>query len=295
MSMRLYEHLRGKKWLVTGSTGQLGAEWCEWLEEQEMEFVGLTRSALDISDPVQTEQVLSAHAPDIVINGAAYTQVDACERTPQDANRANIDGPRHLAAICARMNILLVHFSTDYVFAGEREDRRRYPDGYPEHAPTDPINHYGYSKLMGEKAIEDSGARHIMVRVSWLCGRHGKNFVKTMLKLAEQGQKITVVDDQFGCPTFTRPVVINTMELIRQQCEGVWHVSSLGEASWYQFARAILKDRDVALAPVSSEQWKAQARRPAWSRLDTSRLSKLDGTRILTWQQELELLLRDIS
>lgn len=283
----------GKKWLVLGASGQLGQEWCAFLEREKREYRGYSRKQLDITDKKQVQRALKNVRPDVVINTAAYTKVDQAEDEKELAERVNVVAAGELARICADAGSLLIHYSTDYVFPGRMADRRQYPQGYPESFPADPVNWYGQTKWQGEEAIRAVGGPHLILRVSWLCGVQGNNFVKTMLRLGRERDHLKVVKDQLGCPTFAGPAVHNSMALIKQKFEGTFHISSKGETSWYELARTIfaLKGIGVELEAISTEDWPTPARRPAWSRLDIRQLADVSGTRILPWKEELEKML----
>lgn len=286
-----------RRWLILGAGGQLGSEWVEWMKRSGADYLGLTRSELDITDKTEVERALSDYDPDVVINCTAYTKVDHAEGEIESASSINVDAAGHLAALCAADDRMLVHYSTDYVFPGRMEDRVRHPAGYPVDFPPEPVNSYGRTKWLGEQAVRSAGGPHLILRVSWLCGKSGRNFVHTMLRLAEERDRLTVVNDQFGTPTFTAPVVHNTLVLLEQGARNTWHVTSRGETTWYHFASLIfsLAKKNVEVVPVPSSEFPTRAKRPAWSLLDTGSLSGLPGNRLLPWQQETEILLKSLK
>ncbi len=285
-----------KKWLITGASGQLGREWSLALQRDGEDVTPCTREELDITDAGEMERVIGQHNPDIVVNCAAYTKVDQAEVATEQAEAVNAHGVASLARLCAGKHILLVHYSTDYVFPGLPEHRRLFPEGYPESFPPDPVNAYGSTKWMGEQEIRKSNCKHLILRTSWLCGKHGGNFVHTMLQLAQERDHLKVVNDQFGCPTFTAPAVHNTRALIERRLRGTVHLSSQGVTTWYDFAREIfeLKGVDVRVEAVPSSGFPTTAARPKWSRLDIRQLAGVTGTRILPWQDELERFLQEL-
>lgn len=286
-----------KKYLILGSGGQLGREWCAWLEKQGAKYRGLTRKELDITCLDALETLLDLQKPDVVVNCAAYTKVDQAEDEQQLAVQVNQRGPGLLARCCENSpeKPLLVHYSTDYVFPGRLADRSRWPDGYPIDAPAEPVNWYGETKWKGEEEVRAACANHLILRVSWLCGSHGNNFVHTMLRLAGERDHLKVVADQYGCPSFTEPVTRISSDLVDLEATGTFHISSKGETSWYDFAKAILRGRKVRIDPITTAEWPTRAARPAWSRLDITALADVSRTRILPWQEDLDLLLRQIS
>ncbi len=283
--------------LITGGSGQLGQEWVGYLNRKEVEFISLPSADLDITDHDDTNRVLSNLRPDLIINCAAYTKVDQAEDEKETAHQVNGKAVANLAQYCAKKNIKLVHFSTDYVFPGTKEDMQELTEGYPEDYPTNPVNAYGESKLAGEKAILESECDFLLIRVSWLCGKYGNNFVKTMLKLAEERDELKVVNDQFGCPTFTRNVVENCWELIEKKKEGIFHLTSIGKITWYDFASEIFKQAGVSikLHPVESSEFSTKAKRPAFSLLSTEKIANISGVSLIEWEEGLKSMLAELK
>lgn len=283
--------------LITGVNGQLGSEWVDFLNRQEVEFIALPSSDFDLTDHQDSRRVMNNLKPDLIINCAAYTDVDKAEEEPEQAFAINGEGVRNLANYCAEQHIRLVHFSTDYVFPGTAEDMKKFPNGYPENHPTDPVNVYGESKLAGEKAILESKCNFLLLRVSWLCGRYGENFVKTMLKLAGERDELNVVNDQAGCPAFTKNVVENSWNLIHQGKDGVFHLTSKGKTTWYDFALEIFDQTgiNIKLQPVSSSKFPAKANRPAFSLLSTQKIANIPGASLINWKEGLTKLLAELK
>ncbi len=283
--------------LITGGNGQLGTEWVEYLNRKGVEFIALPSSDFDLTDHPDCRRVMNNLKPDLIINCAAYTKVDQAEEEREKAFAVNGEGVRNLAEYCAAHNIKLVHFSTDYVFPGTEEDMNDLPKGYPEDHPVDPVNTYGESKLAGEQVIQKSGCDYILMRISWLCGKHGHNFVKTMLRLGKERDEIKVVNDQFGCPTFTQNVVENCWELIEQKQTGIYHLSSLGKVSWYDLATEIFEQvgSEVNVIPVDSTQFPTKARRPAFSLLSTQKIANIPGVSLIEWKEGLTKLLATLK
>lgn len=282
--------------LVTGGNGQLGNEWISYLNRQEVEFIALPSSDFDLTDHSDTRRVMGNLKPDLLINCAAYTKVDQAEDEPDKAFAVNSNGVKNLADYCAAKNIKLIHFSTDYVFPGTDEDHKNYPKGYSEDHPTDPINVYGESKLAGEKAILESGCKFIIMRVAWLCGRYGSNFVKTMLRLRKERDELSVVDDQFGCPSFAHNVVENCWKLIQEDQEGIFHLCSKGKITWYDFAKEIFEQTgtQVNLKAVSSSEFPTKAKRPSFSLLNTQKITNIPGVTLIDWKEGLTNLLAEL-
>ncbi len=261
-----------------------------------MPFNAYGSKELDVTDPASVHSTIKEVRPDVLVNCSAYTNVDEAEDEPDLAFAVNRDGVKNLAECCRNTGIKLIHYSTDYVFPGNSEDEKKFPTGYPENASCNPINMYGKSKREGEIALEESKVDYLLIRVAWLCGAHGTNFVKTMLRLSEQREELSVVDDQIGCPTFTFDVVEKSVELIRKGETGTFHLSSKGKISWADFAVEIFKQsgRNTSVNRVTTSEYPTKARRPAFSLLSTQKIEKL-GLIPLDWQTGLAVLLKKLK
>ena len=284
------------KFLITGAGGQLGHEWVQFCETRDVFYKAFTSAELDITSESALLSNILEFNPDAVINCAAYTKVDQAEEEEEKAELVNATAPGVLSEVCKKQGVKLVHYSTDYVFSGTKKDQSELPDGYPETYQTDPINVYGRTKRNGEVAIQESGCEYLILRVSWLCGTFGNNFVKTMLRLGQERDKLTVVKDQFGSPTFADQVVEQSYELIKQNRKGIFHLSSEGTTTWYEFAKEIFTQRqlDVEVVPVDSSEYKTKAVRPYFSKLSTQKISTIPGVTILSWRDGLKRLLTTI-
>lgn len=284
------------KFLITGAGGQLGREWGETLRQKKLDFTACDSAELDITDTDRIRAVIKSEDPDVIINCAAYTDVEGAEDHPEKAFKINRDAVCHLADVCRKNNLLLVHFSTDYVFSGRSEDMKQFPAGYLEEAETGPINLYGKSKLEGEIAIRESGADHLIIRVSWLCGKYGDNFVKTIIRLSEERENLKVVHDQFGSPTFVKSLIPATLYLIDAKKRGTYHYTSKGITSWFEFAAAIfeMSDRDVSIQPVGSTEFQFKAKRPDFSKLSTKKIELLNSELTINWKTGLQNLLNQL-
>lgn len=279
--------------LVLGAGGQLGQEWVLHLTSQERLFYALNREALDVTNPQALEEAFSRFNPQVVINATGYTQVDQAESEPAQAYALNAKVPEHLASLCASRKALLVHYSTDYVFGGTESDRHQFPDGFPETHLHHPQNVYGSSKAAGEAHIMASEAEYLLIRVSWLCGRYGKNFVKTMLRLSESNDRLRVVYDQWGSPSFADNVVENTLRLIDHGCRGVYHITSDGLIHWAMFAQKImeLSHRPTQVEAIPSREYPTPAARPFFSKLNPDKLKRVQDTVVEHWEVGLARLL----
>ncbi|MFT8469875.1 MAG: dTDP-4-dehydrorhamnose reductase [Oenococcus sp.] len=272
------------RYLITGANGQLGRELHELLEAQNLEFSAYDSKMLDITNRQAVFEAVQAQAPDVIFDAAAYTKVDAAEDEGKARNWAvNVDGTTNLAQAAAAFGATLVYVSTDYVFDGTKET------AYLETDSVDPQNEYGKAKLAGEKAVLASHAKAYVVRTSWVYGEYGHNFVYTMQKLAETHPKLTVVNDQIGRPTWTKSLAEFMQHLVDSDQEpGIYNFSNDGTASWYRFAQEILKNSQVEIEPVTSEQFPQKAYRPRHSILDLDK-AKATGFKIPTWQEALKM------
>jgi dTDP-4-dehydrorhamnose reductase len=276
--------------LVTGAGGQLGREVVEVCAGAGDEVVGCVRDGLDVSDRDQVMQVVAAASPDVVVHAAAYTNVDGCETDPDRAYAVNALGTRHVAEAARLTGARVCYVSTDYVFDGTAGAP------YREWDATNPLSVYGRSKLAGEVVLRPGDT---VVRTSWVCGRYGRNFVKTILAKAAQGEALRVVDDQHGCPTFAEDLAAMIRHLVVARLPGVFHVTNQGATTWYRFARDAVAAAglDVDLvAPISTAEMRPPrpAPRPANSVLDNAAL-RLSGIALLADHHEpLERLVKEL-
>jgi len=268
------------KILITGSKGQLGTQLINVLkngkseigsipaEVQKAELVGYDVDEMDIVKINSVREVLKKEMPQVVINCAAYTNVDGCESNYDLAFKINALGPRNLAIICEEIGAKLIHISTDYVFKGEGT----IP--YKECDLTNPVSAYGKTKLLGEQFVREFSNKYFIVRTSWLYGYNGNNFVKTIMKAAAEKGHLTVVDDQRGNPTNAEDLAHHIARLIPTEEYGVYHCTGEGECSWYDFAKAIVEYSEIkcTVDPITSEQLNRAAKRPAFSSLDNMML-----------------------
>ena len=265
--------------LVCGRNGQVARALHDALEGLgDVQLLG--RERLDLAQPALLRKQLRTHAPDLIINAAAYTAVDKAENEPDLAFAINAEGPRVLAEEAERLGAPLIHYSTDYVFDG----RKATP--YDEEDEPDPLSVYGRSKMSGEQAIRKVGAEHLILRTSWVYSLHGRNFLLTMQRLLQERAQLKVVDDQIGAPTWAATIAASTRALIERWQSGqagawgTYHLTAQGETSWFGFAQAIgeqLEARGLPCAellPIPSSEYPTPAKRPLNSRLDCSRLAR---------------------
>lgn len=276
---------------VTGVKGQLGYDVMNELEKQGLEGIGVDIDEMDITDADQVNKVIKEAAPDAVIHCAAYTAVDAAEDNEEICRKVNAQGTENIAKVCEELDIKMMYISTDYVFNGQGE-RPWEPDDERE-----PLNVYGQTKYEGELAIEEHVKKFFTVRIAWVFGVNGKNFIKTMLNLGKIHDHLTVVNDQTGSPTYTYDLARLLVDMIQTDKYGRYHATNEGLCTWYEFACEIFKQAgmDVSVAPVSSDEYPAKAKRPSNSRMDKSKLTANGFQPLPTWQDALSRYLKEID
>ena len=286
-----------QKVVVLGAAGQLGRELVQSAGAQ-VECIALTRRDLDIGDPIAVADGLAQLAPELLINAAAYTAVDAAEQEAAVAHRANAEGPAHLARACKDMGARLIHISTDFVFDGAAS----MP--YPVDAPTAPLGEYGRSKLAGEQAVRAILPEALVLRTGWVYSSYGNNFVKTMLRLMADREELGVVADQVGTPTWACGLASAVWAAAQKpELSGIYHWSDAGVCSWYDFAVAICEEacalgllaRPVNVRPIPASAYPTPARRPSYSVLDKAdswRDFALEGVH---WRQQLRNMLNEFK
>jgi dTDP-4-dehydrorhamnose reductase len=254
------------KILITGADGMLGSDLQNVLNMSKKNEIIATDLDLDITKESVIEKIRKC-APDIVVNVAAYTDVDGCEFNQELAYKINSIGPKNLALACKEINSKLIHISTDYVFNGEKKEP------YIESDKTNPINVYGETKLKGEELIQNTFDDYFILRTSWLYGINGNNFVKTMLELSKSNNEISVVDDQRGSPTYTYDLSIAISKLLENNHYGIYHLTNSGNCSWFEFTKDIFEiaNIDVDLKPVATEKFPRSAKRPKYSVLNNEK------------------------
>ena len=278
------------KVMIVGAGGQLGQELQRYLQELNWNFVALTSGELDITDYDAVSVKVSEIKPEIIMDAAAYTAVDKAEDEGRIINwQVNVNGTKNLADIAAINKVKLIYISTDYVFDGTKQTE------YLENDPKNPKNEYGRAKLAVEQAVAVSGAGAYIVRTSWVFGEFGHNFVFTMQNLAQTHKTLTVVNDQTGRPTWTRTLAEFMVHLLIVNAPfGTYQLSNDGQATWYEFAKEILKTTKVEVVPVTSDEFPQKAYRPRHSVMSLNK-AKTTGFDIPTWQEALRLFLVGLS
>lgn len=289
------------KILLLGHKGMLGSDLLIKLSS-EHDVIGMDKEEIDIVSADECKNAIKDTAPDIVINAAAYTNVDACETAKKECFAVNAEAVKNIAESCRAKNIHMIHFSTDYVFDGTATQP------YKEEDQCNPINMYGESKLAGEHYLRNLSDNYLLIRSSWLFGPHGNNFVKTVLEKARakdfidntmargktranSPSTLAVVDDQCGSPTYTKDLVLAVSLLIEKKARGLFHVTNRGSCSWHQFAVKILKEsgfEKIFVEPMKSADLKRPAMRPKYSVLSTQKFIHLTGKVTQPWQLALQ-------
>jgi dTDP-4-dehydrorhamnose reductase len=302
------------KLLVTGANGQVG-----WHLQRTLapmgEVMAIDIEQVDLTDLDAVSRTVRDFAPDIVVNTAAYTAVDKAESEPELARAINVAAPEQIAKECARTGALLVHYSTDYVYEGSK------PSPYEESDATGPLSVYGETKLAGDRAIMATGCAHIILRTTWVYDIRGKNFLRTVLRLAREKEELRMVGDQYGAPTWARGLAESTTIILARLLErksatsswqsGLFHLTALGTTSWAGFAQAILEDYEDLLAwpaetgefggelkakrvvAITTEQYQTPARRPRNSVLSNAKIQAAFGIALPDWRAQLRLALQD--
>lgn len=291
--------------LLFGRNGQLG-----WALGRSLSLLGeviaVDQAQCDLADATQIRQLIATTAPDLIVNAAAYTAVDKAESEADLAFAINAEAPRHMAEAASARNILLLHYSTDYVFDGKN------PQPYLETDAVNPLNIYGQSKLAGEQAVQDTGCRHLIFRTSWVFSAHGSNFAKTMLRLAGERSELKVIQDQIGAPTSAELLADCSLLALRQilstpkdtTTEGLYHVVAQGATSWYDYAKLVLatvREMGVPLRcteqdiqPITSAEYPVAATRPLNSRLNCEKFSLQFGLVLPPWEWHVRRMVYEL-
>ncbi len=277
------------KILVTGSTGQLGYDVVQELTRRHIECRGVGSKDLDITDRAAVLEYVKAYQPDAVIHCAAYTAVDKAEEEPEKCMAVNRDGTRYLAEACKAIGAKMLYISTDYVFDGHGDQPFEVDD------PTGPLNVYGASKLAGEEAVKECLMKYFIVRISWVFGSHGNNFVKTMLRFGKERTDLNVVCDQWGSPTYTADLAPLLCDMIETEKYGTYHATNEGITNWADFAKEIFRQAGCTCAvhPIPAVEYPTKAKRPENSRLSKRSLDEAGFNRLPEWENGLGRYLKE--
>lgn len=276
--------------LVTGVKGQLGHDVMNELAKRGYEGIGVDVEEMDITDREAVERVMREVHPDKVVHCAAWTAVDDAEDKEELCRKVNALGTENIARMCRKLSAPMIYLSTDYVFDGE--GTRPWEPDDERH----PLNVYGQTKYEGELAVEKYLDAYFIVRIAWVFGVNGKNFIKTMLRLSETHDTLTVVDDQVGSPTYTYDLARLLVDMLETEKYGRYHATNEGLCSWYEFAKEIFRQagREVKVLPVSSEEYPAKAKRPHNSRMNKEKLKEMGFTPLPSWEDALSRYLKEI-
>lgn len=279
------------KVLVTGSAGQLGYDVCKVLASRQIENRGVDITDFDITDQNAVNRYLKAYRPDAVIHCSAWTAVDKAEDEPERVEAVNADGTRNIAEACKKIGAKMLYLSTDYVFPGTGD---RF---YEPNDPTGPLSVYGRTKLAGELAVRKLLEKYFIVRISWVFGKNGNNFVKTMLRLAETHTEVNVVCDQIGSPTYTADLAPLLCDMIATEKYGVYHATNEGLCSWAEFAEEIFRvsGKQVKVHAIPTEQYPTKAIRPKNSRMSKACLDLAGFHRLPDWKDALARYWKELS
>ena len=276
--------------LVTGVKGQLGYEVCRKLTARGIENRGTDIDDFDLTDEKAVMEAISAYRPDAVVHCAAYTAVDRAEENEDVCRAVNVDGTRFVARACRAVDAKMVYFSTDYVFSGTGEDF------YEVDSPKGPQSVYGRTKLEGEEAVRETLEKYFILRISWVFGINGGNFVRTMLRLSNDHDTLRVVNDQIGSPTYAHDLAPLICDMLATEKYGTYHATNEDVCSWAEFAETIKKaaDRPTRIIPVTTEEYGAKAARPLNSRMSKKSLDEAGFARLPSWQDALRRYLAEL-
>lgn len=279
------------KVLVTGAKGQLGYDVCKRLDEVGIAYVGIDREECDLTDESRVQQVFASLSPTSVIHCAAYTAVDKAETELIACQRVNVDATINVAVFCKQYSIPLLYISTDYVFSGTGDLPFEVTSAY------EPQNVYGRTKAEGELVVKQFLSNYFIVRISWVFGKNGKNFVDTMRKLGAEKNELTVVADQIGSPTYTCDLAVLLVDMIQTEKYGVYHATNEGFCSWAEFANEIMRVSGLHcnIVPVTSDKYPTAAKRPLNSRLSKASLEQSRFQKLPHWSDALKRYLESID
>lgn len=277
------------KILVTGTGGQLGHDVIQCLKQRKVDYIGADRQDFDITDKQAVHSFILKERPDAVIHCSAFTAVDLAEEEKELCYDVNVDGTKYIACACKEINCKMMYISTDYVFEGIGEKYYEIDD------PKKPLSQYGFTKLMGEEEVIKTLEKYFIVRISWVFGKNGNNFIQTMLKLGKDRKQVNVVSDQIGSPTYTADLAPLLCDMILTEKYGIYHGTNEEVCSWAELAEEIfyLSNMDTKVNKISTEEFNAKAVRPKNSRLSKKSLDENGFYRLPSWKDALERFLQE--
>lgn len=279
------------KYLITGGSGQLGHDIIkELINRDEANYIAPSTKEMDITNQTQVEEVISNYKPDVIFHCAAYTAVDKAEEDRENCYNVNVTGTKNIVDAAKKINAKVFYISTDYVFDGTKEVAYEITDN------PNPINYYGYTKLLGEKEVEQLDD-YLIVRISWVFGENGKNFVKTMLSLAETKKELSVVSDQVGSPTYTKDLSKLLLDMVEKDKKGLFFATNEKYCSWYEFAKYIfmINNIDIKLNKIFTKDYNTTAKRPLNSMLSKDKLTEENLERLPSWQDATNRFCRSLK
>lgn len=270
------------RYLIAGRNGQLARAFIRRFEQSAIDFSAPDESHLDITDSASVNSIVDSYKPDVIINCAAYNLVDRAEQERERAFAVNATGPAHLARAAAKSKVFFVHFSSDYVFDGQKETGL-----YTEDDATNPLNEYGRSKLAGEGAIQEVACRSLVFRLSWVFGEGKQNFIYKLMQWAKSNEYLKIACDEFSVPTYTDTVAGVTLKALDQGITGLYHLTNSGFCSRYEWAQTVFRELGINkfIRPVTSTTFNLPAKRPGFSAMSNEKLSRLLDTRIPSWEE----------
>ena len=288
--------------LVTGINGQLGYDVVKELQNRNHTPIGVDREDMDLTSPEQIKECIQNVKPEVIIHCAAYTAVDAAEDNEELCRRVNALAVKDIAECAKELDIPMIYISTDYVFNGkkgiETEDKMSNKDNYKEYLENDntnPVNLYGKTKLEGELYVRELLEKHYIVRISWVFGENGNNFIDTMIRLSKDRSELNVIDDQIGSPTYTKDLAPLLVDMIETDKYGTYHATNDGFCSWYEFAREIfnIANIDITVNPIPTSQYPTRAARPINSKMSKQKLIDNGFSTLRSWKDALKDYIRN--
>lgn len=277
--------------LVTGVGGQLGHDVVKELEKRGHNPIGVDKKEMDLTSSKEIKFCIEKSKPDAIIHCGAYTAVDMAEENEELCTRVNATSTKEIAQCAKALDIPMIYISTDYVFDGNKDTDSEYI----EEDKTNPLNLYGKSKLKGEEFVKEILDKYYIVRISWVFGKNGNNFIKSMIRLAKDREELSIVNDQIGSPTYTKDLAVLLVDMIETDKYGVYHATNDGYCTWYEFAKEIFKlaGIDIKVNPISTQQYPTKARRPMNSKMSKDKLIDNNFKVLRNWKEALKEYIKE--